>query len=102
MQRVKDLFVEDIASYFVSFGIFRNIFATDGSLLYGTQSKMQENSSQVTVLNSKVGIHTGSRFLNNLLVPAGLADSTLIAGMIQNSATGTWLIAGDHGLRANE
>ncbi len=102
VQRVNDLFVEGITSYFASFGLFRNLFATDGSLFYGTRSKMQENSSQVTVLNSKMGIHTGSRFLNNLLVPAELADSTLIAGMIQNSATGTWLIAGDHGLRANE
>ena len=102
VRRINDLFVENIPSYFASFGLFRNLFATDGSLFYGTRSKMQENSSQVTVLNSKMGIHTGSRFLNNLLVPAGLADSTLIAGMIQNSATGTWLIAGDHGLRANE
>ena len=102
VRRVNDLFVENIASYFASFGLFRNVFATDGSLFYGTRSKMQENSSQATVLNSKVGIHSGSRFLNNLLIPAGLADSTLIAGMIQNSATGTWLIAGDHGLRANE
>ena len=102
VRKINDLFVENIPSYFARFGIFRNIFATDGSLLYGTQSKFQENSSQVTVLNSKEGIHTGSRFLNNLVIPAGLAGSTLIAGMIQNSATGTWLIGGDHGVRANE
>ncbi len=103
LRRVRDVYVEDIPSYFTSFGLFRNIFATDGSLLYGAQSAAQEISSQATTLTSPTGtVQTGSRFIKNLLVPVDLADNTLVAGMIQNSATGTWLIAGDSGLRANE
>lgn len=103
VRRIRDLYVSDTASYFASFGVFKNIFATDGTLFYGTQSKMQDIASQVTQLISRVeNIRTGSNFVSNLVIPAGLDGTHLIAGMIQNSATGTWLIAGDHGLRANE
>ncbi len=103
VRKIDDLFVQNIPSYFTNFGIFRKDFATDGSLFYGTQSKVQtEESSQLSVIFSKESIHTGSRFVSNKLIPANLKDSTLIAGMIQNSASGTWLVAGDHGLRANE
>ncbi len=102
VRRVLDLFVKNIPSFFVSYGMFRNFFATDGSLFFGTQSKLHEDSSEASVLFSKSGIQTGSRFLSNRTLPADLSESTLISGMLQNSATGTWLISGDHGLRANE
>lgn len=103
VQRVRDLYVEGIASYFASFGLFKSIFATDGTLFYGAQSTMQDIDSQLTVLATRDGnVHTGSNFVNNLLIPARLDGTTLLAGMIQNSATGTWILAGDAGLRTNE
>jgi hypothetical protein len=103
VQRVRDVYVEDIPSYFASFGLFKSLFATDGTLFYGAQSTMQDIDAQLTVLASRMeNVHTGSNFVSNLLIPAGLEGTTLLAGMIQNSATGTWLIAGDQGLRANE
>lgn len=103
VQRVRDLYVEDISSYFASFGVFKSIFATDGTLFYGAQSRMQDIPAQLTVLASRLeNVHTGSNFVNNLLIPASLDGISLLAGMIQNSATGTWLIANDRGLRVNE
>lgn len=103
VRRIDDLFVENIPSYFVNFGSFQKNFATDGALFFGARSKREgASSSQAILLFSKERIETGSRFLSTKMIPASLEESTLIAGMIQNSASGSWLIAGDHGIRANE
>ncbi len=102
IRRIADLFIENIPSYFVNFGLFRNVFATDGALYYGTRSKHQDDIPLVTVLFSTGGVQTGSRFLTNKLIPVDLRDSDLIAAMIQNSATGSWLVGGDLGVRSNE
>ncbi len=103
VRRLDDLYVEGRESYFANFGMFQYRCATDGSLFYAIQSKNQpDTSSQAVALFSKVGIQTGSRFMTNKVIPAQLENSTILSGMIQNSATGTWLIAGDIGIRANE
>ena len=102
MQRLPDLFVQNVDSYFVNFGVFRNLFANDGSLFFGTRSKHDDDHSVATVLFAKGGVQTGSRFLSNKEIPIDLRESSLIASMIQSSATGSWLVAGDHGMNANE
>ncbi len=102
VQRIPDLFVQNIPSYFASFGLFRNLCATDGALFFGTRGKADDEHSIVSVLFSKNGVHTGSGFLSNKEIPVNLDESTLIASMIQSSATGSWLVAGDQGIQANE
>jgi hypothetical protein len=102
IQRISDLFVQNIPSYFANYGLFRNIFATDGALFFGVESQMNDEHSVATILYATGGVQTGSRFLNNKEIPVDLNDSSLISSMIQSSATGSWLLAGDHGIRANE
>ncbi len=101
--RIDDLFVKDIPSYFANFGLFYNSIATDGSLYYGVRNQqLGDEHAAVTVLFSTKGIYTGSRFLSNRIIPVDLRTISLIAAMIQNSATGSWLIGTDRGLRINE
>ena len=102
VQRISDLYVQNIPSYFVNYGLFRNIFATDGALFFGTQSQSDDEHSVATLLHATGGVQTGSRFLSNKEIPVDLSESSLISSMIQSSATGSWLLAGDHGIRANE
>jgi hypothetical protein len=103
VQRINDLFVENIPSYFANFGSFRSLMATDGSLYFGTRNKYPGNTNaMVTVLHSIGGVQTGSRFLTSKVIPLDLNGINLIAAMIQNSATGSWLVASDQGMRANE
>ncbi len=102
VQRISDLYVQNISSYFANYGLFRNIFATDGALFFGTQSQSDDEHSVATILNAKGGVQTGSRFLSNKEIPVDLSESSLISSMIQSSATGSWLLVGDHGIRANE
>jgi len=102
VQRISDLYVQNIPSYFASYGLFRNIFATDGALFFGTESKNNDEHSVATILNATGGVQTGIGFLRNKEIPVDLNESSLISSMIQSSATGSWLLAGDHGIRANE
>lgn len=101
--RIDDLFVKDIPSYFANFGLFYNGIATDGSLYYGIHNKQfGDESAMVTVLFSTKGVYTGSRFLTNKIIPVNVTNTALIAALIQSSATGSWLVGDDHGLRVNE
>lgn len=103
VQRIPDLFVQNIPSYFASYGQFRNLSATDGALFFGTQNQHTDDGHSVaTILYEKGGVQTGAKFLSNKEIPVELSASSLIAAMIQSSATGSWLLAGDHGIRANE
>lgn len=101
VSKIPDLFVEDIPSYFVGFGQFRNIFITDGALYIASRSKTQTTSPVVISLNSTVGIKTGSRFPSTILLPTGV-QGTLVTALVKNSASGSWIVAGDSGLRINE
>ncbi len=101
--RIDDLFVKDIPSYFANFGLFYNGIATDGSLYYGTHNQqLGDENAFVSVLFSTKGVYTGSRFLSNKIIPVDVKNTSLIASLIQNSATGSWLIGTDRGLRVNE
>ena len=104
--QVPDLFIKDISSYFASFGLFRNILGTDGSIFMGSISKQLEDNPLITVLTSvrTMGIYTSfsSRPLFNKTVDAGIADSTIVSALLKNLSSGSWLVGSDGGLRINE
>ena len=106
IQKVDDIFVKDIPSFFASFGLFRNILATDGALFFGTRSQQNEIDPVVTVLTSlsfgSVQTTFASRPLFNRDVSVGLVKTSLLSAMLKNSASGSWLVAGDNGIRINE
>lgn len=102
VQKINDLYVKDIPSYFANFGAFKNIVAADGALYMGAISKRDESDPFVSTLFADGRVHTGSHFLMNKVLPIDFAGSDLITGLLRNSATGGWLVAGDTGIKANE
>lgn len=100
--RINDMYVQGIPSYFAMFGQFRALSATDGSIYYSTRNRTEDTTTLVTALFSTGGVQTGSRFLSNKVIPVQEIGSTIIAAMLQTSATGSWLVAGDGGMQANE
>ena len=106
IKKLPDIFVKNIPSFFASFGIFRNIFATDGSLYFGTRSQDVDDDPVVTFLTSLAtgSVQTGfqGRPLFTREINVGLENSTLITAMLKNSASGSWIVASDNGLRINE
>lgn len=102
IEQINDLYVEDIPSYFASFGSFRNLAGSDGALYFGAVSKREDTDPLVTTFFADGGVQTGSHFLMNKLLPIDFSGSDLITALLRNSATGSWLSAGDTGIKANE
>ena len=101
VEKIPDLFVRDIPSYFVGFGEFRNQFATDGVLYFSSRNKTEFEDAVVTTLNSTVGIRGGRAFPTSIKTATTLGG-TIVSGIVRNSATGSWLVVGDNGVRINE
>lgn len=102
IQRIPDLFVKDIDSYFANFGLFKHGFSTDGSLFCAIHNKRADGPAEASTLFSKGGIFSGSGFLTNKRIPINFDDGSLITSMLQSSASGSWLVAGDYGIRVRE
>ncbi len=102
IQPLPDFFIEDIPSYFVNFGLFRNAFTTDGSLFFHAHDRDANEDPLLMLLPP--GVRTGDRFtaLRSSSIPLDLKGTSHIKPIIRNTASGSWLVAGDFGLRVNE
>ena len=101
VQEFPDMFVKNRPSYFVGFGQYRSSYNTDGSLYFGTSNKTQTSGPVVVTLDSTLGIYTGSRLPTTITMPTGVQGS-IISAFFRNIASGSWIIAGNAGLRINE
>ena len=101
-----DIFTEGIISYFANFGEFRDLFVTDGVSNFHARAKELTQNANVKLLPAKLEtrIQSGFRFLGvrSVTVPVSVQESEAIATMVQNSASGSWLIGNDLGVQVNE
>jgi len=101
IQPLPDLFVQNIPSYFVSFGQFRDWIVSDGALFL---HEINRNLCEDPVIYALRVARSGIRFLadKNPALPLTLHDACFLLPVLRNSATGSWLLAGNDGLRINE
>lgn len=97
-----DLFVKDKRTFFVNLEDYRNYVATDGAIIGVSRSAYAGQSPKLFLLSHtlKSGQRFGGRNVVNLQL--GLQDFCTIGSMIKVSASGSWLVHGDFGLRINE
>lgn len=97
-----DLFVKNIRTFFVNLETYRNQLSTDGALILVSRSKYNEGGSQLFILPHR--LKSGQRFgaRESVIVPLNLNKFCSISGVIRVSASGSWLLYGDFGLRLNE
>ncbi len=97
-----DTFTGGVPSYFVSFGQYRTLFATDGTSYFNARNASYPSDPFLRVL--PIAAITGFRFegRRSLTIPVDIAGATIINALVRNSATGSWITAGDFGLRVNE
>lgn len=90
IQPIQDLFVEGIPSYFFSCGGFRSWIVTDGSLFLHAKDRDLKQSPILRGTDSKV-------------IPLQF-DGTekIMRRSVRNSTSGSWILAGDFGVRINE
>lgn len=100
-----DLFIKDRPSFLVNFGDQRTVFATDGSVFFHARSREHQVNARVDalpILQSPPA--SGFRFQGprSSLVNTGIPTDSFIGSILRESASGSWLISGDFGLRVNE
>ncbi|TET06864.1 hypothetical protein E3J79_00700 [Candidatus Dependentiae bacterium] len=97
-----DLFVKDIPSYFVSFGQFRDWIISDGALFFHEINRYLCDAPVIYLLGP--GARSGLRFLadKNPSLPITMSEACFLLPLLRNSATGSWLLAGNEGLKINE
>ncbi len=97
-----DTFTNGVPSFFTSFGQFRTLFATDGTSYFNARNASCPEGPFLNVL--PISARTGALFqgAQSLRVPIELGNASIISALVRNSATGSWMLAGDLGLRVNE
>lgn len=90
---VGDLTYQNTLTSFINFGGPRNLFTTDGAFDAGASNRdLIENPY----------IKAGRYKKSFVTIPVNVAEGSAFAAIVRNSTLGSWLIAGDMGLRVNE
>jgi hypothetical protein len=104
VQPFNDLFVQNIPSFFLNFGLFKSGFATDGALYFATKNQ-QNTQAPYTVITPAFpapivsGRNIGER---STTVAIPLNTGTELNALERSQASGSWLLAGDFGMRVLE
>lgn len=94
LQPVPDIKIEGTLTYFRNFGGFANQYATNGALQLFSRSRNLSQSPFVKAIQT-------ARASNDITIPLNIASFSAISRIMRNSATGSWMIAGDF-MRFNE
>lgn len=92
---------QPIQAPLVFYGGFRDLFATDGAAFFSARSR---NLDAEPFVNMVVGMLRGSPGNDQNVYPIPLSISTAshLTQIVRSFASGSWLVAGDFGLRVNE
>lgn len=92
MLPIPDEEIEGILSSFLTFNGYRTTFNSDGALLLHAYGRRLLVSPYVKTRGFKNGVEA----------PLDDANGTLLGQVIRSSTSGSWLVAGDFGVRINE
>lgn len=97
-----DYFIKGLNTFFVNFGDYRNYIATDGAQIFASRSSFSNKSPLLEILpfQLKSGQRFGAR--NSITIDLKAENTHSIGRMIRLSASGSWVIHGDFGLRVLE
>lgn len=88
-----DILIRNIPDYYINFAGYASIFATDGSVQF-------HGNERDLALAPFVKTGSAKQFFKN--IPLLLAQASTLVQITRNSASGSWLVAGDFGLQVNE
>ncbi len=102
IEEFPDIFIKDIASYFVQFAGYRTWIYSDGSLFFQERDKNRSDEIIFTLLPPYV--LSGLRFGGNKeeIIPISLQGTDIIQPIVRSSASGSWLLARNNMLSVNE
>ena len=97
-----DMFILNKPSFYVNLEDYRNYFITDGAINAVSRSSYAGSSPKLWLLNHQ--LRSGQRFAakNASLIDLNIAQCKSIGRLTRDSASGSWLIYGDFGIRINQ
>jgi hypothetical protein len=99
-----DLFVKNIPSFFLNFGNFNSIFATDGGLYFANRSKNNLQPPHTVLTPGEPAPRVGVRNVGERSLPVNIyfGNGTEINAFQRSQASGSWIVAGDFGMQVLE
>jgi hypothetical protein len=85
---IQDMRLQGILSAFRYFGAFREFTIYDGTDLFSARDRFLAQEPFVQDRNS--------------ILPLQISQASIVSSMLASSASGSWLVSGDFGLRVNE
>jgi hypothetical protein len=91
------------SSYWIRYAAPQQCCIIDGITIYNYCSRIAQHAPHVSFM-SVPRLHNKSiyRGQETNQLPLGIQDAHAIRAMVRNSITGSWLVAGDFGLRVNK
>ncbi len=104
LETFDDLFVKNILSFFLNFGNFNSIFATDGALYFASRSKNNAQPPRTVLTPGEPAPRVGLRNVGerSTTVAIKYGDGTEINAFVCSQASGSWITAGDFGIQVLE
>ncbi len=102
VQATNDHIYKDIPTPFLSFNNFRSNFVTDGSHYFSSRSRQTSEKPFLNLIPQEMikKVFVSDHFCSQMPLQGHKANN--IVKIVQNSATGNWIAAGDFGIRSNE
>jgi len=99
-----DLYIKDVPSFLLNFGIFKQSFTTDGALYFATEDQNLTDPIIATLTPVRTPPRTGVPFVgvNSRTVPITLMNGSYISALLRSVASGSFLITGDFNVQVNE
>lgn len=99
-----DLFVQNIPSFFLSFGQFKNIFTTDGALYFASRGAINNALATVTLTPSFPEPRVGVPLIGEKSVVQDVIfnNETELNAFDRSQGSGSWIVAGNFGMQVLE
>jgi len=97
-----DMFILNKPTFYINLEDYRNYFITDGAINAVSRSSYAGSSPRLWLLNYQ--LRSGQRFAakNPSLLDLNIQQYKSIGRLTRDSASGSWLIYGDFGIRINQ
>lgn len=101
MQLLPDFYVVGVPAALINFNGFRDIVTYDGSAqMNGKDRHLTQEPFVTAIQDVRSGVPSGNGIITTL--PLTITTASHVTTMLRNSASGSWLVAGDFGLRVSE
>ena len=99
-----DLYIKDVPSFLLNFGIFKQSFTTDGALYFSIEDQNLTKPVSASLTPVKTPPRTGVPFIgvSSRTVPITLSNGSYISALLRSVASGSFLITGDFNVQVNE